>query len=149
MQQRLDTAFNEAPAPQRDLASIEIDLNGNVLVLPALSGKQNHSGALLHTSLNAPALGRCAAPARPARPSACAWKMRPLDLRVQFDTVGNSHRSSLLERMSVQHDISFINSSALHSYGRRCQSRIGYQHFIDPSRACLALGSGICLAVPL
>jgi len=27
--------------------------------------------------------------------------------------------------------------------------RIGYQHFIDPSRACLALGSGICLAVPL
>jgi hypothetical protein len=27
--------------------------------------------------------------------------------------------------------------------------RIGYQHFIDSSRACLALESGICLAVPL
>ncbi len=26
--------------------------------------------------------------------------------------------------------------------------RIGYQHFIDSSRACLALESGICLAVP-
>jgi len=26
--------------------------------------------------------------------------------------------------------------------------RIGYQHFIDPSRACLALEPGICLAVP-
>ena len=26
--------------------------------------------------------------------------------------------------------------------------RIGYQHFIDPSRACLALASEICLAAP-
>ena len=26
--------------------------------------------------------------------------------------------------------------------------RIGYQHFIDSSRACLALPSGICLAAP-
>ena len=26
--------------------------------------------------------------------------------------------------------------------------RIGYQHFIDSSWACLALESGICLAVP-
>ena len=26
--------------------------------------------------------------------------------------------------------------------------RIGYQHFIDSSWACLALASGICLAVP-
>jgi hypothetical protein len=27
--------------------------------------------------------------------------------------------------------------------------RIGYQHFIDSSRACLVLAPGICLSVPL
>ena len=39
---------------------------------------------MLHTSLHAPPLGQDA--------------QFPLDLPVQFDTVGDSHRSSLLER---------------------------------------------------
>lgn len=53
----------------------------------ALGSKKDHARALRHGSLAAPAIGQDA--------------QLPLELRIQFDLVGNSHRSNLLQRSSV------------------------------------------------
>jgi hypothetical protein len=41
--------MHEAAASQRHLATIQIDLDGDVLVLSALSGQQDHASALLQS----------------------------------------------------------------------------------------------------
>ena len=46
----LDATLQEPPAPQRDLAAVQMNLSGNLLVLPALGSKQDHRGSLLQPS---------------------------------------------------------------------------------------------------
>jgi hypothetical protein len=54
LSQGVDTSFQEAAAPQPHLATIEAHLRGDVLVLQALSGKQDDPGALLQPGLDTP-----------------------------------------------------------------------------------------------
>jgi hypothetical protein len=56
--QRLDPALQEAASPQRHLTTIQADLGGDVLVLPALSGQQHDAGSLLNSRLDAAPLGK-------------------------------------------------------------------------------------------
>ena len=45
--QRVDTTVQEAAAPQPNLATIKANFRGDILVLQALSGKQDDPSALL------------------------------------------------------------------------------------------------------
>ena len=95
---RIDATVQEALAPQRHLAAIKADLNGDVLVLQTLGGQQDYQRPLMKSYLNSSALGQHA--------------KLPLGVLVQFDRLGNSHRSSLLGDWSRQ--LSSITSRALH-----------------------------------
>jgi hypothetical protein len=90
----------EALAPQRDLAPIQARLDGDVLVLPPLGSQQHHERALLQSGLHRAALGK--------------HPQFPLGDLIQFNRLGNSHGSSLLERMSMPMELSSANSRALH-----------------------------------
>ncbi|KWT70558.1 hypothetical protein APY03_6695 [Variovorax sp. WDL1] len=100
MRQGLHPAFQEALAPQGHLAAIQIDLGGDVLVLPALGGQQHDLGALLNTSLHAA--------------SSRQGRQLSFDNNIQFDPWGNAHGCDLHPSRSVPHQISSIISSALH-----------------------------------
>lgn len=98
--QRLDAAVQKTPPPQRHLPPIELDFGGDVLVLPTLGSQKDQACSLLHPRFYPPALGQDA--------------QLPLGLRIQFDLVGNSHRSSLLEHLSLHLQISSFNYGAPH-----------------------------------
>jgi hypothetical protein len=97
---RIDAAFQKTLAPQRNLAAIEARLDSDVLVLQTLGGQQHHERPLLQPGLNSPALGQHA--------------KLPLGVLVQFNRLGNPHRSSLLGDWSMPSQISSITSRALH-----------------------------------
>jgi hypothetical protein len=79
---RIDATVQEALAPQRHLASIQTRLHGNVLVLPPLGGQQDHECSLLEPGLHSSTFDE--------------HTQFPLGVLVQFNRLGNSHRSSLL-----------------------------------------------------
>jgi len=97
---RIDATVQEALAPQRHLATIEARLDSDVLVLPTLGGQQDHERALLKPSLHSPALGQ--------------HTKLPLGALVQFDRLGNPHRSSPRGDWSMPARISSTTSRALH-----------------------------------
>ena len=82
----IDAAVREALPPQRHLAAIEADLDGDVLVLQAPGGQQNDLRPLLKPSLHSTALGQ-------------RTKL-PLRVLIQFNRLGNPHDSSLLGHWS-------------------------------------------------
>jgi hypothetical protein len=98
--QRIDAAVKEALAPQRHLAPIQARLDGDVLVLPTLGGQQNHERSLLQSRLHRSAFGK--------------HTQLPLGELIQFDRLGNPHRSSLLGRWSMPSHLSSTTSRALH-----------------------------------
>ena len=100
LQQCRDAAAQKASAPQRHLPPIELDLAGDFLVLPAFGGEHNDLGALLNARFHAPALGEDS--------------QLTFGLRRQLDLLGNSHRSTLLERSRVPTIISSQTYSAVH-----------------------------------
>ncbi|MDN8618145.1 hypothetical protein QZH52_34160 [Variovorax ginsengisoli] len=99
VQQGLHPAVQEALAPQGHLAPIQIDLGGDVLVLPALSGQQHDLDPLLRASLDAA--------------SARQGRQLSLNSGTQFDSWSNAH-DDLRRGRGVPHQISSTLSSALH-----------------------------------
>jgi hypothetical protein len=91
---------SKALAPQRHLASIQVRLHGNVLVLPPLGGQQDHECSLLEPGLHSSTFGE--------------HTQFPLGVLVQFNRLGNSHRSSLLRDWRRPPTISSETSRALH-----------------------------------
>ncbi len=98
--QGLNPAVQEALAPQGHLASVQIDLGSDVLVLPILRGQQHDPGSLLHAGLNAAAPGE--------------RSQLPFGNSIQFDLPGNAHGSNLRKAWYAQYTLSSIISSALH-----------------------------------
>jgi hypothetical protein len=93
--QRVDAAFQEAAAPQRDLPAIQGNLGGDIFVLPALRSQQHDARSLLNASLDAATLGKDA----------------QLALRggIQLDRRGYSHRSSPPGRLEYADRNKFYN----------------------------------------
>jgi hypothetical protein len=99
--QRVNAALQKAAAPQCDLASVQTDLHGDVLVLQALRSQQDDLCALAKPRLDA----------APLRQDA----KLPLRLSIQIDRLGNSHRPALLREVSsMLATISSTISGALH-----------------------------------
>jgi len=97
---RIDACVQKPLTPQRHLAAIKTRLDRDVLVLPALGGKQDYERTLLESGLHAPALGQ--------------HTKLPRGALVQFNRLGNPHRSSLLGDWSMPWQLSSITSRALH-----------------------------------
>jgi hypothetical protein len=74
--------LQESTAPQGHLATVEMNFECDLLVLPALGSQKDHLSALLKTGLDAPALGQ--------------RSQLALGRDIQFNRLCNSHRSSLL-----------------------------------------------------
>jgi hypothetical protein len=100
LSQRVDATLLEPMTPQRHLTSIQRNLDGDVLVLPALGCQQDHTRSLLKPGLDTPLLGQASQLA--------------LGRAIKFDRLGNSHRFSLLGRWSMPNQLSSITSGALH-----------------------------------
>jgi hypothetical protein len=76
--QRVDTTFEEAGPPERDLPAVEAHLCSDLLVLPSLGRQQHDARTLLKTHLDALALRQ--------------HPQFPVRLRIQLDRLGNPHR---------------------------------------------------------
>lgn len=91
------------PVPRlahRDHAAVQASRNGNILVCPTLGGQQHHERSLLEPGLNRSVFGD--------------HTQLELGALIQFNRLGNPHRSSLLERLSVPTQLSSITSRALY-----------------------------------
>src|SRR5437867_3091562 len=98
--QRIDATLQEPASPQCDLTAIQADIDGDLLVLPALRSQQDHSSPLLKPRLDTPALGQ--------------HPQFALGTSIQFDLLGNPHRSSLLAYSSMPREISSLTFTPLH-----------------------------------
>jgi hypothetical protein len=98
--QRIDAALQEPASPQRDLTAIQVDLAGDVLVLPALRRQQNHPSALLKPRLDTPAFGQ--------------RLQLALGRDIQINPLSNTHRSSLLRHSSMPTGIRSSTFGAVH-----------------------------------